>query len=517
MTSTGVTTDAQTDMQADAQAEVQTDVLVVGAGPTGLTLACTLARAGVAVRIIDKSREFHRTSRGKGLNQRSRELFDDLGVGEQAAASGIEHITLRKYRNGVAVADTVSFGDRTPTPDAPYASGLIIPQWRTEEILRGRLAELGVQVELGCELTGFTQDEDGVTGVLGDGRRVRAGYLAGCDGGRGGIRKMLGVGFEGKTDAEECMVLGDVRVDGLDPAYWHQWFDEDAALLLCPFRGSAHWQLQGVPERDAEGRLAPPSLESFQRLFDRCARIPGVQLSDPTWFSTYRINVRMADRFRVGRIFLAGDAAHVHSIAGGLGMNTGIQDAFNLGWKLAYVVRGLAGPALLDTYEEERLPVAAWTLDLTNERLRAVFEGVREAGVGTEAAITDDITTLGVGYPWSRLAAGGVNAGHRAPDAPCRLAATGEDVRLFELFAGAHFTLLGFGPDSAPALAEAAAAGGERLRTFTIDDHEGHARRAYGIEGDALVLVRPDNHVALSTGADAAGAGEVTDYLKRLG
>ncbi|MFF7727513.1 FAD-dependent monooxygenase [Streptomyces sp. NPDC008001] len=489
-------------------ATTATDVLIVGAGPTGLTLACTLARAGAAVRIIDKSREFHRSSRGKGLNQRSRELLHDLGAEAEAAASGTEHITLRKYRDGVAVSDTVTFGDRVPTPDTPYASGLLMPQWRTEEILRGRLAAYGVEPETGCELAEFSQSADGVVATLADGRRIEAAYLVGCDGGRSPVRKALGVAFEGRTDAEECMVIGDVRADGLDPAYWHQWFDEDAAVMLCPFRGSTHWQLQGAPERDAAGRPLAPSLESFQRLLDRCSRQAGIRLSDPTWFSAYRINVRMADRFRAGRVFLAGDAAHVHSIAGGLGMNTGIQDAFNLGWKLAYVVRGLAAPGLLDTYEEERLPVAAWTLGLTEERLRSVLEGVKQAGVGTEAALTDDVTTLGVGYGWSSLAWGGTNAGERAPDAPCR------DGRLFDVFAGPHFTLLGFGGASAQALAEAGEKCGDRLRTHLVDDSEGHARRAYGID-EGLVLVRPDNHIALSAGADRGA--EIAERLLRLG
>ncbi|MCD9144142.1 FAD-dependent monooxygenase [Streptomyces albireticuli] len=526
-----------------------TSVLIVGAGPTGLTLGCVLARAGVPVRIIDKSPEFHRTSRGKGLNQRSRELLEDLGVAEEAAESGIEHIALRKYRDGAAVADHVAFGDRVPTPDAPYASGLIIPQWRTEEILRGRLASYGVEVELGREMTGFTQDERGVTVTLADGGRVEAGYLVGCDGGHSPVRKALGVGFEGATEAEECMVIGDVEVDGLDPEFWHQWFDEDGAVMLCPFRGSRHWQLQGAVERDAAGHLVEPSLAAFQRLFDRHVRMPGLRPTNPTWLSSYRINVRMADRFRVGRVFLAGDAAHVHSIAGGLGMNTGIQDAFNLGWKLALVARGVAGPGLLATYEEERLPVAAWTLKLTDERLRAVREGVMTAGVGTEAVVTDDITTLGVGYGWSSLAWGGGTSGERAPDAPCVEAGTGRPVRLFEVFAGPHFTLLGFGADSAAALAEVSRACGDLVRTCLVDgrggaadiagargvaawsaggaghvelvDAGGHARRAYGGEAGVggfapgLVLIRPDNHIAMSAAADRGA--EVVDRLRRLG
>ncbi|MFC5721207.1 FAD-dependent monooxygenase [Streptomyces gamaensis] len=513
------------------------EVLVVGAGPTGLTLACTLARAGVSVRVLDKSPAFQRGSRGKGLNQRTREILDDLGVGERAAASGLEHVVLRKYRDGVPIADHVTFGDRAPTPDRPHASSLAIPQWRVEEILRDRLAEYGTRVELGCEVVGFTQDEGGVDVRLADGRRLRARYLVGCDGGRSPVRKALGVRFEGRTEAEECMLVGDVTADGLDPRFWHQWFDEDGAILLSPFRDSRHWQLQASPERDDRGRPLGPSLESFQRIFDRHARMPGVRLGDPLWMSTYRVNVRMADRFRAGRVFIAGDAAHVHSIAGGLGMNTGIQDAFNLGWKLALVVKGAAGEGLLDTYEEERLPVAAWTLRLTDERLRVVNEAVRTAGVGTEAVFTEDTTTLGVGYAWSSLAAGGPLAGARAPDAPCADAVSGAPRRLFEVFAGPHFTLLGFGAGSGRALAGARERYAGLVRTCLIDggaggggevpgtegvlgdervaDVHGHARTAYGIEGDGLVLVRPDNHVALSTAADRGA--EVMECLARLG
>ncbi|MFD0386077.1 FAD-dependent monooxygenase [Streptomyces stramineus] len=410
----------------------------------------------------------------------------------------------------------------------PYATGLWIPQWRTEEILRAKLATYGVEVERGCELTEFTQDGSGVTATLADGRRIHAAYLAGCDGARGMVRKALGVSFEGETEPELALV-GDVLVEGgpdgagLDRGVWHQWIDEDGAVLLCPLPGTSHWQFQSSPERDAEGNFLPPSLEVFQRQIDRHARIPGLRLADPAWLSTYRVSVRMADRFRVGRVFLAGDAAHVHSIAGGLGMNTGIQDGYNLGWKLALVARGAAGASLLDTYEEERLPVAAWTLKTSSERLRAVREGVTRAGVGTEAVISRETTTLGIGYRWSSLAWGGPMAGDRAPDAPCRDAGSGAPVRLFEVFAGPAFTLLGFGPGSAAPLAQVADACGAWVRTCLIDgggeqglrDTEGHARQAYGIKGEGLVLIRPDNHVVWSAAVDRCA--DVVDALRSLG
>ncbi|MFI9719491.1 FAD-dependent monooxygenase [Streptomyces sp. NPDC052396] len=480
-------------------------VLIVGAGPTGLTLACTLARSGAAVRIIDKSPSFHRTSRAKGPNQRSREIFADLGVGEALDAAGSTRMVLRKYRGGVALHDADINAGPPPGPGVPYPTGLGIPQWKVEEILREKLASYGVRVELGCELAGLAQDREGVLVTLADGRRIEAGYAVGCDGGHSPVRKALGVGFEGSSGPEEVMWCGDVEADGLDRGYWHQWFDEDGAMLLWPIPGTTSWQLQSSLERDEAGRPMAPSMAGFQRLFDRHARVPGVRLANPTWLSTYRVSVRMAERFREGRVFLAGDAAHVQPIAGGLGMNTGIQDAFNLGWKLALVARGEAGEALLDTYDEERRPVAAWTLKLTGERLRAALEGTRTAGVGTEVVLTEDTTTLGVGYGWSSLAWGGRGAGERAPDG------TGADGRLFGLFAGPHFTLLGFGAGSAPALAEVAGRFPELVRAHRADG----AGAAYGVEGEGLVLVRPDHHIALSTGADRGA--EVVDRLRHLG
>ncbi len=316
------------------------------------------------------------------------------------------------------------------------------------------------------------------------------------------------------------MVCGDVEVEGLDPTVWHQWFGPDGAVLLCPFEGSKKWQFQAAPERDASGAEVAPSLESFQRILDRVAGAPGVRLRNASWLSTWRVNVRMADRYRVGRVLIAGDAAHVHPIAGGLGMNTGIQDAWNLGWKLGYVQTGLAGPGLLDTYQEERLPVAAWTLNLTTSTLATINESVRTPGVGIEAGRSTDLTGLGIAYRHSSLSddrlGGPLRAGDRAPDAPL-LGPGATPTRLFELYAGGHFTLLSFGRP-APELGDAVHA----VHAVTIDggpgslrDEDGHARHAYGIEGDALVLVRPDNHIALTAPAD--GAEAVRAYLAALG
>jgi hypothetical protein len=253
-----------------------------------------------------------------------------------------------------------------------------------------------------------------------------------------------------------------------------------------------------------------------------------VKLRNATWLSTWRFNVRMVDRYRVGRAFLAGDAAHVHSVAGGLGMNTGIQDAWNLGWKLAHVLTGQARPELLDTYQEERLPVAAWTLDLTSTA-HGKTNVAPKPGVGVEVVVSQDVLGLGIHYRWSSLAEehdqrpeGAVRAGDRAPDAPCH-GADGRPVRLLDRCGGGVFTLLAFGSPARAAL-DGWGSGMRGLRIgpeasdsgpADLIDTDGHARRSYGMGGGGLVLVRPDLHVALT--APAEGAGAVRAYLSRLG
>ncbi|MFD3903178.1 FAD-dependent monooxygenase [Streptomyces sp. CB04723] len=529
-----------------------TDVLVVGAGPTGLVLACDLARRGIAVRIVDRSPAPPRTSRAKGPNPRSLEILDDLGVAEAVLAAGSAPLPMLKYRDRAPVAQADPWAGSAPSPDAAYDRAWLVAQWRLEEILRARLAGYGVRVELGREVVGLTQSpdapaeagaeagaEDGpeadaeASRVVitfaedrrGEGAALRARYVVGCDGAHSSVRKLLGIGFEGTTREDQVMVCGDVELaeDALDRGLWHQWFDEDGAVMLCPIPGTrTGWWFQAGPERDGRGRPLAPTADGFRRLLAHHTGLPGQALTRAELLSTYRVNVRMADRFRAGRVFLAGDAAHVHAIAGGLGMNTGIQDAFNLGWKLGEVLAGRAEPELLDTYEEERLPVAARTLDLTSERLRATLEAIRRPGGGLDSAITADTTGLGVGYRWSSLAAGrthldasthpdahthpatvthpdahthpgathpagvpltadeGPQPGDRAPDAPCTEAATGAGTRLHRVFAGPRTTVLGFGPGSAAVLDEVAATYGgtgvRACRVYAADEDRGENR-----------------------------------------
>ena len=369
-------------------------VLVVGAGPTGLAMGLDLARRGVPVRVIDKAAEHFPGSRGKGIQERTLEVLADFGIRETVEANG-RPTRMRLYTNG-------EFDHEITT------GALIVPQWQLEEALRDKLAEHGVKVELDTELLAL----DGTTSR----GKIDADYVVGCDGGRSTVRKLLGVPFEGVTaDGDHLMLLGDVEVDGLDNSGGHMWIG-NGFYALTPFRTVPQWQVQIVSGNADE----QPSLETFQWLFDEVVGLPGVTLRNPTWLSTYRVNVRMVRKFRVGNVFLAGDAAHVHPPAGGLGLNTGIQDAYNLGWKLAAVINGEAGDALLDTYEQERRPVAEWTLSTSSEGLKRITAAVQAGTGGIEAGTSPEHKQLGLGYPDSPLSRNlvtwdGPTAGFRAP------------------------------------------------------------------------------------------------------
>jgi 2-polyprenyl-6-methoxyphenol hydroxylase-like FAD-dependent oxidoreductase len=368
-------------------------------------------------------------------------------------------------------------------------------------------------------LRGLTQHAGYVTAATGE-AEVQALYLAGCDGGRSTVRRALGLSLRGETPDVELMAVGDVEVDGLSRDAWHQWFTGDGAIMLCPLPGTSAFQVQASHELGPDGSPLEPTLERFQQTFDRIAGLPGVRLRSLAWRSSYRVNVRMVDQLQAGRAFLAGDAAHVHPIAGGLGMNTGIQDAYNLGWKLGLVLGGQATPGLLASYEEERLPIASWLLDITSERLKVVLEAIKETGGGVDAVASPELTQLMLRYPWSQLSrrassrSAGPQPGDRAPDAPLRETVTGSPIRLFDLFRGPHFTLLGLGERSAAALGHVDTG---TVKPYLVGpggllDDGGHVARAYG--ADALILVRPDGYIGLI--ADPEETGAVAGYLRSL-
>ena len=502
-----------------------TNVLIVGAGPTGLALACSLARCGVSFRIIDKAPAYFAGSRGKGLQPRTLEVLDDLGVVEKILANGRFHLPFRGYDGAVVLGDRDIHEGRHPTPDVPYASSLIIPQWRVEEILRHRLAELGSHVELATELIDLTQDDEQATvTVLHEGvsQQIAAAYVVSADGGRSFTRKHLNVGFEGETWKDERMLVGDVQVDVLDRDHWHSWPKHpDGWVALCPLPSTNAFQFQAQIQPDEPDE---PSLERFQQIIDERTGRSDIKLYNATWLSLYRANVRMVDRYRVGRIFLAGDAAHVHSPAGGQGMNTGIQDAYNLGWKLAAVLSG-APASLLDTYEEERLPIAAWLLGVTSKLHKQIAQV--DAGAKRDA----EFLQLALNYRGSSLSEGEASLsttlqpGDRAPDSPLQ-DRSGNASRLFDLFRGTHFTLLEFVSDASSRSEESLPAFGPTVHRHTIlrstgtpsCDHDfaaidDHAWKTYGIESAALILVRPDGYIGFLS--RRGSEPQVEEYLRK--
>jgi rifampicin monooxygenase len=337
------------------------DVIVAGGGPTGMWLASELRLHGVQVLVLERDAEPTPIVRSLGLHARSIEILDQRGVLERFLALG------QKYPLRGSFA-----GILKPAPDqldTAHRYLLGIPQNITDRLLAEHAAEAGAEIRRGCELAGLSQDEDGVTAELADGTRRRARFLVGCDGGRSTVRRLLGIGFPGEPATAETL-LGEMQVTA-DPAAIAA-ANEDVRKThlrfgLMPLPDGAY--RVGVPAAGvAEDRAVPPTLAEFT---EQLRAIAGTDFGvhSPRWLSRFGDATRLADRYRAGRVLLAGDAAHIHPPAGGQGLNLGLQDAFNLGWKLAAEVSGWAPDGLLDSYQAERRPVAADVLDSTRAQM----------------------------------------------------------------------------------------------------------------------------------------------------
>lgn len=473
-----------------------TDVLVVGAGPAGLTLGIQLARYGIPFRLIDANTAPAMASRGKGVQPRTQEIFEDLGIIDDFLAISGPYPPLRIHAADGSVSERPFNVQVAPTVDTPYPNMLMAPQWQTDAVLRGGLAAHGGRVQGGCALDRVVADDTGVTVHVVNRdvtETIRARYLVGTDGGRSAVRRALGIELRGETLDTPRMLFGDIHVDGLPSDAWARWPGKLGDVGLCPLPHVEVFQLM-IPL--APGETPELTEAAAAALFRDRTGNRDLRLYDPTWLSIFTPNLRLADRYREGRVFIAGDAAHVHPPSGAQGLNTSVQDAYNLGWKLGLVLSDKADPALLETYEAERRPVGAGVLGLAASIQRAGASGGQVRGRSTQQ--------LDLGYRDSRLSMDDgrgtreVRAGDRAPDA-----LIGER-RLFDLYRGTGFTLLLFGgaavdlPPSPPV----------EIVELPLD---GGAAAIYQVEEPSAILIRPDAYIGLYVSSPARTA--VTDYF----
>lgn len=454
------------------------EVLIVGAGPTGLTLAVDLARRGVRAAIVERGASLFPGSRGKGLQPRTMEVFDDLGVVDRVLASGGPYPVGLIWRDGAPQGEQSMFDAGEPTEAEPYQGPWMLSQWRTQEILLARLRDLGGDVELARELTAIAPDAEGVTASFASGPPIRAPYVVAADGGRSTVRHRTGIAVSGETIDPRSTLVADVRMRSLDRDHWHMFPPRDDAsgfLAICPLPGTEDFQLVA---QFPEGATVDASLDGIRALVATRTHLEASDVTALRWASNFRPRLAIAERFRTGRVFLAGDAAHVHSPAGGQGLNTSIQDAYNLGWKLGAALRDGADASLLDTYEAERRPVAEDVLALS----MGVHRGSVRRGRATEQLDLDYRDSPLAVETRAGLREDALHAGDRAPDG------RRGGVRLFDLFRGPHWTLLLVDTDApVPAI-------GARLARIP----------AYDAYGRGIFLVRPDGYVGWA-GTEADG------------
>ncbi|MBI5439992.1 MAG: FAD-dependent monooxygenase [Deltaproteobacteria bacterium] len=529
----------------DAGADIEpTPVTIVGAGPTGLALAVDLRLRGVSCRIVDKNLRRTSESRALAVHARTLETLERFGVAEEAVREGRRVPRLNAYWEGEP-----AFSLTFPALDTAYPFVLSLPQSETERLLEERLESLGGRVERGTELVALRQGPEEVEatcrGPKGAEERLRSRWLAGCDGAHSTVRELLGLPFEGST-YEERFALADVELEWSYPeGEGHVFFFEGGPLAAFPLPGEHRYRLIGLlsESEEATGALFVERLQE--------ARTGASRIRNLAWLSSFRVHRRIVPAFREGRIFLAGDAAHIHSPLGGQGMNTGIQDAENLSWKLAWVEQGLAREELLRTYDEERRPVALAVMKETHRATRLVtlkggvaqrlrnrltalllrlpavghrlLRGVAELDFAYRSGIVDEHWPEGLGE-------GKTSAGRRAPDA------LGGVVRLYDHLDPLRPTLLLFrglpGEGSAARVLDAASAVasryGERIATvlvgappapegwggFLFPDPEGTVHRAYAAFEDCAYLIRPDRYIGFRT--RPADAGRLLAHLTRV-
>jgi 2-polyprenyl-6-methoxyphenol hydroxylase-like FAD-dependent oxidoreductase len=522
------------------------DVLVVGAGPVGLTLACELARNGVTCRTIDKAATPVSTSRALMLFSRTLEVFQMMGMVEPVLAAGHQLAGIAIYNRNAQIGH-IGFGALA----SRYRFVLSLPQSETERLLTEHLTHLGKSVERERELVGLAQSSDGIEAVIRDPRGAeetfKARWVAGCDGARSTVRQLSGLSFEGGA-CSETFVLADLKLDGpIDAIHIHLFLTEARPLVIFPFRNGLFRVIADVEAETEGGSTGDPTYDDIQEIVRRRTDV-GIRLSDPVWLSRFHIHHRKIPEFRTGRVFLAGDSAHIHSPAGGQGMNIGIQDAFNLAWKIALVAHGKSPETLLNSYSEEREPVASMVLKLTDRitRMGALHNPIGQQLGNTllplvtgmdyvEDRIAETLSEVAIRYRQSSIiadkSAKALRAGGRAPDYEFLRGTDRRAVRLYDLLREPVHHLLVF-PDAHGGVAsknvavEIAQNFNDVVKVFLVEcaasadsedvllDCDGLAGELYDAEPGAIVLIRPDGYVGFR--GNVGHADELRSYLAEI-
>lgn len=505
---------------------IETDVLIVGAGPTGLSLACQLARYGVDFVVVEKREGLTPYSKALGVHARTLEIYEQMGLAERATAEGAITGKVRMLEGGDVLGEVDLSSVGAGLSAYPYM--LVLDQSKNERLLYEHLQGQGAEVLWRTELESFSQTGAGVTARVKDSagasRAVEAKYLVGCDGPRSPVRHALGLTFEGSTFGR-LFYVADVRIDwefGHDAL--HVCLARNAVVAFFPMKGENRYRIVGAfPEgfdKD-EGEILYEEIEARIKDETRIA----LEISQVNWFSVYKVHTRHVNKFSEGRCFLAGDAAHIHTPAGGQGMNTGIQDAYNLAWKLAYVLRGEADERLLDTYDEERLPNARRLTETTDRMFNlaagsdwllnlirtTVLPPMAKYILGLDAVrkrFFPMISQIGINYrdgSLSRHDGDGefaVKAGDRMP----YFLLDGHSV--YDKLRQPKFHLLTFSDGQSDYGAAGAEAGGEYAGA--VDHHVvplyPRVAEIFGSDEPFSVLLRPDNHVGFITRETSPGA-----------
>jgi 2-polyprenyl-6-methoxyphenol hydroxylase-like FAD-dependent oxidoreductase len=500
---------------------MDTDVLIVGAGPTGLMLANQLARRGVKPVIIDRHSGPAQQTRAMAVQARTMEIYAQMGLANEALALGQVTAAANMWANGQHSA-RIPIGDIGANL-SPFPFVLMLGQDDNERIMGAKLRELGVPVAWNTELVGFEQKADHVAAQVrhpdGTMRTITAAWLAGCDGSRSPVRELSRIGFPGAPYAQTFFVADTEARGSMIPNELNVYLWRDGFHLFFSMRGTDRWRVIGILPEELRAREDV----TFDDVIPSIKREAGTDLDFRScgWFSVYRIHHRAAERFRDRRAFLLGDAAHIHSPAGAQGMNTGLQDAYNLGWKLALVVQGKAEGALLDSYEQERIPVAKRLLQTTDRAFQAVVSQgwlptlIRTKVIARVAATAmklervrklafRTISQIGISYPDSALSqampglpADAPKAGDRFPWLRLKLSENGPVEDLYRAVGDTHFNLLVFGQEAS---ADSGTKGfGDLVRVHAIPGIAGNNEQlaGAGISQPSFYLLRPDGHVGI--------------------